>query len=288
MIIISDLRGQLCNRIFMTAYGVSLHALTGQTFLDFTLDKYAYLFPRTRRPRWAEIPYKLARYAVRVVAKAAWASRIGRFLIVDVTWENTPEISPMNPAFIARLKRRPLTFIRIIDYFDPSKLVLPDIPDIRQRFEPDPEVSATVREAVRRAKGEADVLVGVHVRLGDYDILRGGRYLYSLDVFQSAIGRMVELFPGRRVAIMACSDQKLTDEFLARHGAVRGPGTVLGDLYALAECDYILGPPSTFSLWAAYYGRKPIHQMSRPQPPESLGQFMVPDGHFECYDLNTV
>jgi hypothetical protein len=88
------------------------------------------------------------------------------------------------------------------------------------------------------------------------------------------------------VAFLVCSDEPVPDDFLAPFHATRGPGALLGDLYALAECDWVIGPPSTFSLWAACYGRKPIHQLCRRELPASLGDFMVPDGHFECYDLN--
>jgi hypothetical protein len=33
------------------------------------------------------------------------------------------------------------------------------------------------------------------------------------------------------------------------------------DLYLLAKCDYIIGPPSTFSLWASFYGSKPLYMI---------------------------
>jgi hypothetical protein len=37
-----------------------------------------------------------------------------------------------------------------------------------------------------------------------------------------------------------------------------GPGSVVGDLYALARCDYIMGPPSTYTQWASFYGNRPM------------------------------
>ena len=288
MLIISDLRGQLCNRIFLTAYGLSLEVLTGQPLLNFSLDKYAALFPNTRRPRWAEIPYRVARIAVRAIAKTAWLLPLARALIIDVTWANTPDVSPANPAFIARLKRRPITFLRIDQFFDISQLGFPDTDIIRRTFTPDPAITDAARAHARLAKGNADILVGIHIRRRDYDVHLGGRHFYPLDVYRHAMDRMVTLFPGKTVAFLLCSDDTLPDDFVAAHPATRGLGSQLGDLYTLAECDYLLGPPSTFSLWAAYYGRKPIHQMIRPEPPASLDQFIVPDGHFECYDLNTV
>jgi hypothetical protein len=32
----------------------------------------------------------------------------------------------------------------------------------------------------------------------------------------------------------------------------------MGDLHALARCDYIFGPQSTFTQWASFYGNKPL------------------------------
>ena len=86
MIIISDLRGQLCNRIFLTAYGLALSEKAGQRFVDFSLDKYAQLFPATRRSKWLEPFYKFTRYAVRALVKMLWLLP-GHPLVIDVTWK---------------------------------------------------------------------------------------------------------------------------------------------------------------------------------------------------------
>jgi len=37
-----------------------------------------------------------------------------------------------------------------------------------------------------------------------------------------------------------------------------GAGSAVGDMCALAKCDYIFGPLSTFSMWASFYGNKPL------------------------------
>lgn len=36
-------------------------------------------------------------------------------------------------------------------------------------------------------------------------------------------------------------------------------GSPARDLYSLSKCDYIIGPPSTFSRWASLVGHVPIH-----------------------------
>ena len=35
-------------------------------------------------------------------------------------------------------------------------------------------------------------------------------------------------------------------------------GNLIHDLYTLANCNYIVGVSSTFSLWASFYGRVPL------------------------------
>ena len=62
-----------------------------------------------------------------------------------------------------------------------------------------------------------------------------------------------------------------------------GPRTVIGDLIALSKCDLILGPPSTFSGWAAWYGKVPIHFLENPTISLALDSFEIlpyPHGAF--------
>lgn len=288
MIIISDLRGQLCNRIFLTAYGMAIANGSGQRLIDFSLNEYAALFPATRRMKLFEWPYKVLRLLVRAIVKTLWRLPIGRTFIIDVTYQNSEQCSPGNANFMAKIKRRRLTFIRVAGYFDLSKIVLPETETIRAKFAPDPEITRMARAHATAARRGADVLIGIHIRRRDYDMHLNGKHFYPVKFYREAMDQMVRILPGKKTAFLICSDEALPMDLFSPLQVMMGPGTVLGDLYGLAECDYLLGPPSTYSLWAAFYGRKPIFQMFRKEVPSHLEQFMVPDGHFECYDLNSV
>lgn len=37
---------------------------------------------------------------------------------------------------------------------------------------------------------------------------------------------------------------------------------MIEDLYAFAKTDLLMGPPSTFTLWASFYGDVPLSMMS--------------------------
>ncbi|MFN5837557.1 MAG: hypothetical protein ACK47J_12755, partial [Pseudanabaena sp.] len=37
-----------------------------------------------------------------------------------------------------------------------------------------------------------------------------------------------------------------------------GINGIIEDLYSMAKCDYLIGPPSTYSMWASFYGMVPL------------------------------
>ncbi len=53
------------------------------------------------------------------------------------------------------------------------------------------------------------------------------------------------------------------------------------DLYTLAQCDYIIGPPSTYSMWASFYGNVPLLKIFSAVEEMSLVKFEVVNPAFE-------
>ena len=48
---------------------------------------------------------------------------------------------------------------------------------------------------------------------------------------------------------------------------------MIEDVYALSQCDYILGPPSTFSMWASFIGDVPLRIVKYANENITLDQF---------------
>jgi hypothetical protein len=61
-----------------------------------------------------------------------------------------------------------------------------------------------------------------------------------------------------------------------------GPGHQVEDLYALAACDRLLAAPSTFSMWASFYGAVPLYVVPHAAPDFSLADFRVFTHLHEC------
>lgn len=139
---------------------------------------------------------------------------------------------------------------------------------------------ANVRRArtiVAAARQGSDLVVGLHVRRGDYRGWKGGRYCYS-DVEYLHFMRRFENVSGQRVSFVMVSNEPVNLNYFRSEGlnVVDASGTATEDVVTLSECDYIMGPPSTFSWWAAYYGNKPRMVLSAKGQAVDLREFAVP------------
>jgi hypothetical protein len=146
-----------------------------------------------------------------------------------------PEVSLMNPALVQKHAAA-----------------------IRARFRLRPALRQRVTECIAPLKKEFTMLVGVHLRRGDYSRYRGGKWFFDSAVYRRLMLHVVGLFPEKRVVFLLASNEQL--DLADFHGLeVRpAPGHLALDMYSLAECDLIIGPPSTFSGWASFIGETPI------------------------------
>ena len=132
-------------------------------------------------------------------------------------------------------------------------------------WKPNLNFQETTDEYCNRYKKEHDVLIGVHIRAGDYKKFEGGKWFYTPNQYYDKMKELaaLEVFRDKKIAFVICSNEKNislpeTDMFSVfneeRH--------FVEDLYLLAKCDYIIGPPSTFSIWASFYGDVPLLMMN--------------------------
>ncbi len=147
-------------------------------------------------------------------------------------------------------------------------------PAVRDFFRPPPAVESAARQAVQSARAGGDLLIGIHRRGGDYSHFEGGRYLYTPPQYAAFLARTAALFAPRRSAFLFCSNEPPEKAAFAGLPVTFGPGGQMEDLYALAGCDYLLGPPSTYTVWASFYGQVPLCHV------------LHPDMAFTCEDFH--
>ncbi len=146
---------------------------------------------------------------------------------------------------------------------------------IREYFTPLNTHLTAAKKIARIAKGQADILIGVHIRRGDYKDFIGGKYYYSYAEYAELMWRIIPLFPKQKVSFLICSDDSPEFSDFPDLNIHFSSGHIIEDLYALAHCDYIIGPPSTFSAWAAFWGEKPYFHVEHPKTHISIDSFSL-------------
>ena len=157
-------------------------------------------------------------------------------------------------------------------YRDPEG-ALTHAASIRKFFAPVPPMEQKVAAFMLSARQGAGVLVGLHLRRGDYRRWDGGQYYYDDDAFCAVMRHVVAALPDRRMRFLLVSDETIDPTHFRGFDVVVGLGDAVGDLASLSACDYIVGPPSTYSNWAAWYGDVPLCHVKNPETPLRLEHF---------------
>jgi len=73
---------------------------------------------------------------------------------------------------------------------------------------------------------------------------------------------MLERFRDKKIAFVICTNEKNISLSSAGNFTVYNEERhFIEDMYLLSRCDHIIGPPSTFSIWASFYGCTPLYMI---------------------------
>lgn len=113
---------------------------------------------------------------------------------------------------------------------------------------------------LERKKHMGSVMVGLHVRRGDYKDFYGGKYYYQ-DLDYLKWGNQIREYYSKSfskdVYIVVCSNEASTPKCGQDSTSTY---SWFVDLKIFQKCDLLIGPPSTFTAWASYVSQIPcIH-----------------------------
>jgi len=138
--------------------------------------------------------------------------------------------------------------------------------EICELFKIDEQYTSPIWQQMQQVTGDNVIRLGVHIRRGDYVQWADGRYFYDNEVYARHINRFAKIHEGKTVHVyLATNDQEVSESLFQK----LCPTTIVHyfhgnspqDLFMLSECDYLIGPPSTFSLVAAMYRDIPLYRM---------------------------
>lgn len=251
MIIISRQYNQLCNRLFSYLPTIS-YALEGKESIVFLFQykPYAHLFPNLRI-------YGIRSYCHCDNLSGNAFVRIFNGAIKVLGWTHGSNIDmplrkvlgvTFSPGWSNRTDR---------GYIEKHAETL------RFLFSPHDRVWEQARALVKPDRKH--VMVGVHIRRGDYIAHRGGKYYFDMKVYANCMNQLKEQIishspVGEKVEVkfLICSNERIDMKHFVNLDIVEGNGDFIVDLYSLSLCDYIIGVPSTYSQWASFYGKVPL------------------------------
>ncbi len=283
MILIADRNGQLGNRLFNFAHFIGWGMEHGVSIANPGFWEYARYFEGTFRDPWCRYPVRApGRFDVltRQLAYSpiSFVARQARKINIHTPWlatrNNRGDVFALD-AHTSELLSSRLTVVRGWPYRDKGNFQkYRDA--IRVYFRPRPVHLQRISESVAAARKGHDVLVGIHIRRGDYINHLGGKYFYDQPVYRAIMDNVLSLFGDRRVGFLICSNEQIDLSIFDGLNFHLGPNHIVEDLYSFAACDYLIGPPSTYTMWASYYGKVPLFQMtSASRTPLKLTDFRV-------------
>ena len=283
MIVITN-KGWLGNALFVFANFIACAEENKLTVANPALDEYAEFFQTTSEDFFCRYParksfYKGNRRTRRLLNRASYLltralvrSRINCRRLRAVTLDHGEELRLDSPEFVASLCRGQLIFAQGWLFRERSHFSRHG-DAIRRYFTPLKAYRDNVDELIEKARQDCDVLVGVYIRHGDFKTFMGGKYFYEIEEYTRVMEKVSQLFPGKRVRFLVCTNVEANKSAFAQHQVTFGRGHIIEDLYSFARCDYIVGPPSTYTMWASFYGNVPLYVIEDSTRSPALADF---------------
>ena len=284
MIIIARSYGQLGNRLFLYAHMIAAARTHGVSLANPCFADYAHLFPSTADDLWCRYPRVAPTDASpsllrrRALAKSIYVSarcldaigfHRGPLATLRLRGDENCDLASDEFADLAKRSRHLLA----LGWLFRSETLLAQHADaVREHFQISPRHNQNVREAISTLRQRADFVVGVHIRHGDYATFLDGKYYYTSWQYAAAMRRIAEQLPGRRVAFLVCSNSSLNRHDFGDLDVQFGPGHIIEDMYCFAQTDLLIGPPSTYTGWASFFGKVPLVAMHQADTPIDLSQ----------------
>lgn len=259
--VIIDKPGQTCNRFWsyldIIGYSIKRKTKVYILFWDSSLKYYNNLLngEYTSFPLYSKLLINLfgeKRY-LKIINKI-FNNRIVSFIYktlnvnIIIAWNNR-----------ASYKYYPSEMNKIKDIFRPNQNICDDVEGILQEY-----------------KNKNYFIIGVHIRRGDYKYWEHGKYYFELKDYASHMIKVSELYNDKKLVFFISTNEPYLGDVFKGINTFKIPNaTVAHDLYALSLCDRILGPLSTFSRWASFYGHVPLCFIEKDKYITSDSEFSV-------------
>jgi hypothetical protein len=139
-------------------------------------------------------------------------------------------------------------------------------------------------QPVQQLRADNDIVIGVVIRHGGYDQWLNGKYYFTTESYIHWIREAVHAFKDQRIGFFLCSDREQDLSHLKGMSYRFRAGHDLENRAALATCDMLMSPPSSYSGWAACASKIPILILSSKAQTIRRDDFKMISNHTELKD----
>ncbi len=291
MLIFFNKSGQLGNRLFAFAHLIAVARKHNLKVVNLSFGEYSKYFTQTAKDIWCRYPPQqsllrsdklrsmlfilngiIVKFLRAIKVKESRLHVILTADLPDYDFNDVRFFDLNSDAFLNLARKKPVfmygRFFRDYDGMDKFQN------DIRAYFIPIPSLRNEIDKFVSKVKHGCDIVVGVHIRRGDYEFFVNGKYFYTQLAY---MGLMVQLsiVTKKKIRFLVSSNEEIDCSVFHGLDVVIAPGHLVKDLYCLSKCDYIMGAPSTYTKWAAFYGSKPLYHIKSIENTINLEKFTL-------------
>lgn len=281
MIIIAYKPGQLGNMLFQYSTFIAYNLEYGIPIKNPSFYHYQNYFEKTNKQGIALFPVKQKIFPINLLLKQRflfwyYTARFFHRLTINnqfikciyLDWHQSINMVENHDLFVGKL-------VLVQGWqFNAKHLVSKYRAEIIDYFKPSEFHSNNVNLFLRSIKPDT-VKIGVHIRHGDYLTFEGGKYYYGFEVYKFFLNQISKIFPENNLHFIICSNSIIDTEIFSNFSYSFGPGHEFEDMLTLSKCDYIIGPPSTYSMWASFYGNTPLVMIKNENQVIHLSDFKI-------------
>jgi len=284
-IVISRQVGRLGNRLMIFSQMIALAHEYGCRVVNTAFNEYAHLFRGTSHDLYCRYPAqpqteapssarrRLLYHTMYVAIRCLIHARLTRWPVHVLRLEHR-DMMRLNAELLETYGNRKYVFLQGYAFHAHAALTR-NLDIVREFFRPIEKYERVIDNALSKARQDVDVLIGVHIRHGDYKEYLHGKLYFELEHYIKVMQEVAAQFGSKRVRFIVCSDSAFTPDQFKPLDVHMGPGEALTDMYALAGCDLIIGPLSTFSGWASIYGDVKLLGLYKKDQSTTLDQFRL-------------
>jgi len=239
IIILTEQSGDHSNRLFQATHFEAYALEHGHKFLNFSFYDMQKYYPNAHQNKLF--------FFTSIAAKALRKFKINIAQTEFKSYHDKPYISNNIPVLLVggwSFRAHALTS-KYQDYF------------IR-KYSIDSKICHQLKlyHLIKQWKQSGSKIIGVHIRRGDYKTWLNGKYYYPDSVYITALTALIEqikVSSGQDSKVISFSNEKTYLESNFIDEASKNSWNI--DHHLMSCCDYLIGPPSTFTMWASYIGK---------------------------------